>query len=134
MAVLITRREHFSASHRLLNPEFSKEKNLRVYGKCANPHGHNYEVEVTVAGEPDNGTGIIMDFKKLSGIIRKEIIGKVDHRDLNLDVGFLKNILPTAENLSVVFWRILKSKIRNGKLYSVRVYETSGNFAEYRGE
>ena len=132
----LTRKEHFCASHVLSNPKFSEKENFEIYGKCANPHGHghNYEIEVTVAGEPDKDTGMILDLKKLSEIIEKEIIDKVDHKHLNIDVGFLKGVLPTAENLAMVFWKILKPKIEAGKLYSIKVSETTNNFAEYRGE
>lgn len=134
--VYLTRREHFCASHRLFNPKFSEKKNLATYGKCAYPngHGHNYEIEVTVAGEPDPETGMILDLKKLSEIVDREILSKVDHRHLNLDVTFLEGIIPTAENLAVEFWNILAPKIRHGRLHSLRVYETPNNYAEYRGK
>jgi 6-pyruvoyltetrahydropterin/6-carboxytetrahydropterin synthase len=134
--IYLTRKEHFCASHVLSNPKFSEKQNFEIYGKCANPHGHghNYEIEVTVAGKPDKDTGMILDLKKLSEIIEKEIIDKVDHKHLNIDVDFLKGILPTAENLAMAFWKILKPKIESGKLYSIKVSETTNNFAEYRGE
>jgi 6-pyruvoyltetrahydropterin/6-carboxytetrahydropterin synthase len=134
--VYLTRREHFCSSHRLFNPEYSEEMNLEIYGKCAwpNGHGHNYELEVTVSGEPDPGTGMIMDLKKLADIMDAEIVDKVDHKHLNHDVPFLKDVIPTAENLAIVFWNILEKKISAGVLYAVRVYETPNNFAEYRGE
>ena len=133
--VYLTRKEHFCASHRLFNPKYSEEKNLEVYGKCAYPngHGHNYEIEVTVSGEPEKDTGMILDLKKLSDIIEAEILTKVDHRHLNFDVDFLNGIIPTAENLAIVFWRILCPKITSGKLFSIKVYETPGNYAEYKG-
>ena len=134
--IYLTRKEHFCASHVLSNPKFSEKENFEIYGKCANPHGHghNYEIEVTVAGEPDKDTGMILDLKKLSEIIEREIIDKVDHKHLNIEVDFLKGILPTAENLAIAFWKILKPKIEAGKLYSIKVSETTNNFAEYRGE
>lgn len=133
--VYLTRKEHFCASHRLFNPKFSEEKNLELYGKCAyvNGHGHNYEIEVSVAGEPDPDTGMILDLKKLADIIEEEILVHVDHKHLNFDVEFLHGIIPTAENLAEVFWRILAPRISAGKLYSIKVYETPNNFAEYRG-
>lgn len=133
--VYLTRIEHFSASHRLYNPKFSEKENLEIYGKCAYPsgHGHNYDLEVTICGEPDQDTGMIMDLKKLADIMDAEIVKKVDHKHLNFDVDFLKGIIPTAENLAVVFWNILAPKIQAGRLYSVKVYETPNNFAEYRG-
>jgi len=134
--IYLTRREHFCASHRLFNPKFSEEKNLEVYGKCAwpNGHGHNYELEVTISGAPDEETGMIMDLKKIADIMDEEIVEKVDHKHLNHDVPFLKGVIPTAENLALVFWKILERKIRGGKLHAVRVYETPNNYAEYRGE
>lgn len=132
--VYLTRKEHFCASHRLFNPQYSEARNFEVYGKCASPngHGHNYEIEVTVAGEPDRETGMILDLKRLSDIVDAEILSKVDHKHLNFDVDFLNGIIPTAENLAAVFWRILCPKITAGRLYSIRVYETPNNFAEYR--
>ena len=133
--VYLTRKEHFCASHRLFNSKFSDQKNLELYGKCAYPngHGHNYEIEVTVAGEPAGETGMIMDLKKLSDIIEKEILSKVDHKHLNFDVDFLQGIIPTAENIAIAFWNILRQSITAGTLYSIKVYETPDNFAEYRG-
>lgn len=133
--VYLTRREHFSASHRLYNPKFSENENLDIYGKCAyvNGHGHNYEIEVTVVGDPDKDTGMIIDLKKLSDLIRAEIVEKVDHKHLNFDVDFLKGVIPTAENIAVAFWSILNPTIRHGKLHSVKVYETPNNYAEYKG-
>ncbi len=133
--VYLSRKEYFCASHRLFNPKFSQEENLKIYGKCAyaNGHGHNYELEVTVIGDPDPDTGMILDLKILSDIIKKEITDKVDHRHLNIDIDFLQGIIPTAENLAIVFWNMLAPKITPGKLYSIRVSETPNNFAEYRG-
>jgi len=134
--IYLTRREHFCASHILSNPKFSEKENFEIYGKCASPngHGHNYEIEVTVAGMPDPSTGMVLDLKKLSEIIDVEILEKVDHKNLNLDVDFLEGIIPTAENLAVVFWNILKTKLPAGKLHSIKIYETPTNYAEYRGE
>ena len=134
--IYLTRREHFCASHVLSNPKFSATENFEIYGKCASPngHGHNYELEVTVAGTPNPDTGMILDLKKLSEIIDREILEKVDHKHLNIDVDFLKGIIPTAENLAIIFWNILQPKLPAGKLYSIKVYETPNNYAEYRGE
>ncbi|MEK7264016.1 MAG: 6-carboxytetrahydropterin synthase [Bacteroidota bacterium] len=133
--VYLTRKEQFAASHRLFNPSFSNEKNFEVFGKCANPngHGHNYEIEVTLVGMPDPETGMIMDLKKLSDLIEKELLGKVDHKHLNMDVDFLREIIPTAENLAVKFWNILEPKIPAGKLYSIKLAESGNNIVEYRG-
>ena len=132
----VIRREVFCASHLLWNREFSDAKNVEVYDKCANPngHGHNYVLEVTVAGEIKPGTGYMIDFKKLKQLVRTEIIDKIDHKHLNLDVDFLHNVIPTAENLAVVFWNILDPKITDGKLYAIRLRETENNVVEYRGE
>ncbi len=134
--VYITRKAHFCASHRLYNPEWSDDKNDAVFGKCNNPngHGHNYDLEVTVAGSLPPETGMVMDLKKLADIIEEEIVEKVDHKHLNLDVDFLRGIIPTAENMAIVFWKILERKITEGKLYSIKVYESENNFVEYRGE
>jgi 6-pyruvoyltetrahydropterin/6-carboxytetrahydropterin synthase len=134
--VYVTRKAEFSAAHRLFNPEFSDEQNAAIFDKCNNPsgHGHNYTIEVTVAGDPDQETGYVMDLKKLHRLMEKEILEKVDHKHLNYDVEFLKGIIPTAENLAISFWKILRPKITEGRLYSVRVYESEKNYVEYRGE
>lgn len=132
----VTRRETFSASHRLHNPAFSDAKNLELFDKCSNPngHGHNYVLEVTVVGEPHKGSGYVVDLKDLKQLIRQEVIEKVDHKHLNHDVDFLKGVIPTAENMARAFWRILHKKIRGGTLYSIRLRETENNSVEYRGE
>jgi 6-pyruvoyltetrahydropterin/6-carboxytetrahydropterin synthase len=134
--VYITRKEQFSASHRLFNSQWNDAKNYEVFGKCANPngHGHNYEIEVTVAGVPPKETGMVMDLKRLSDIINEHIIDRVDHKHLNHDVDFLQGIIPTAENIAVAFWNILSRAISEGKLYSIKLYESDNNFVEYRGE
>ncbi len=132
----VSKRMTFSSSHRLFNPEFSDEKNVAVFDKCNNPngHGHNYTIEVTVAGRPNPETGYVIDLKKLKMIIGKEIISKVDHKHLNHDVDFLSGIIPTAENLTVVFWRILSAAITEGELYRIKLYENENSFVEYHGE
>lgn len=132
----VTRRETFSSAHRLYNPNLSDEENDRLFGKCNNPngHGHNYVLEVVVAGEPDPQTGYVIDLKKLKTIIRENVINKIDHKHLNLDVEFMEDIIPTAENIAVKIWEQLVDKIPSGKLYSVKVYETENNYAEYKGE
>lgn len=133
--IFVTRRETFSASHRLHNENWTDEKNEEVFGKCNNPngHGHNYVLEVTVMGEIDKETGYVIDTKLLKWIIRKNIIEKVDHKHLNLDVDFLKGIIPTAENIAVTFWKQIFDKIPNGKLFSIKIYETENNYFEYKG-
>lgn len=132
----VTRRETFSSAHRLYNPNLSDEENDRLFGKCNNPngHGHNYVLEVVVAGKPDKQTGYVIDLKKLKTIIRENVISKIDHKHLNHDVDFMKGVIPTAENIAVKIWEQLVDKIPSGKLYSVKIYETENNYAEYKGE
>jgi len=132
--VYITRKEHFSASHKLLNPKMSKKKNEEIFGKCNNFHGHNYYLEITLCGEPDIKSGYVFDLKKLSSIISKEILLKVDHKYLN-EVPMFKNIIPTTENMAKVFWEILRPKLKtkNAELYSIKIFETEKNMIEYRG-
>ena len=133
--IFITRRETFSASHRLYNPRLSEAKNLELFDKCANPngHGHNYVLEVTVAGEPQEETGYVIDMKRLKDIIRRELISKVDHKHLNHDVDFLKDVIPTSENIAKAFWNVLKDKLGDARLHSIRLQETENNSVEYRG-
>jgi 6-pyruvoyltetrahydropterin/6-carboxytetrahydropterin synthase len=132
----VTRRVTFSASHRLFNPGLSESENQKLFDKCANKngHGHNYVMEVTVAGEPRKDTGYVVDLKKLKEILQQEIVDKVDHKHLNEDVDCMKGVIPTAENIAKVFWGILESKIPEGKLFSLRLHETENNIVEYRGE
>ena len=132
----LIRKMHFSASHRLFNPEFSDEKNDEVYGLCNNlhGHGHNYEIEVTIKGEPVPDTGMIVDLKILKEIIQREVIDVFDHKHINLDVPCMKDIIPTAENIAAVIWDLLKDKLPNGELYEIKLYETPNNIVVYRGE
>ncbi|MCX6142324.1 MAG: 6-carboxytetrahydropterin synthase [Ignavibacteriales bacterium] len=134
--IYVTRRVTFSASHRLFNPRLSEKENEELFDKCANRngHGHNYVMEVTVAGEPQERTGYVVDLKRLKEILRSEIVDKVDHKHLNEDVDFMKGIIPTAENIAKVFWKILQPKIPDGRLFSIRLHETENNVVEYRGE
>ncbi len=134
--VYITRRETFAAAHRLFKPELSDEENLKLFGKCSNPnwHGHNYTLEVIVAGEVDADTGFIMDLKDLKEIVRKNVISKVDHKNLNLDTDFMKGKITTSENIVIAIWNELEDKITKGKLFSVKLYETENNYFEYKGE
>ena len=134
--VYVTRRETFSASHRLFNPSFSDEKNEEVFDKCNNPngHGHNYELEVTVAGTVEQDTGYVIDLKDLKRIIKESVIAQLDHKHLNHDVPFMKGVIPTAENIAIQIWKVLEPKITRGRLYSVRLRETENNVVEYRGE
>jgi len=134
--VYLTRRETFAAAHRLFKPELSDGENFELFGKCSNPnwHGHNYTLEVTVIGEVDSGTGFVLDIKKLKEIILESVISKVDHKNLNIDTDFMKGIIPTSENITIAIWAQLEDKIKGGKLYSVKLYETENNYFEYKGE
>jgi 6-pyruvoyltetrahydropterin/6-carboxytetrahydropterin synthase len=133
MKVKVTRKEHFNAAHRLFNPEWSDEKNASVFGKCANLnyHGHNYELLVSLTGEPDKATGYVYDLKALSDIIRDNVIRKFDHRNLNLDTEYFKDLNPTAENIAIVIWQILREKIEMKFELKITLYETERNFVEY---
>jgi 6-pyruvoyltetrahydropterin/6-carboxytetrahydropterin synthase len=128
--VLVSRRESFNAAHELRNPELSEADNRRLYGKCANLHGHNYVLEVVVAGAIDPTTGYVLDLKRLSDVISKQIIEDVDHRNLNADVPWLEGLIPTAENLAVAFWDRLATELPDGSLRTVRIWETEKNWAE----
>jgi 6-pyruvoyltetrahydropterin/6-carboxytetrahydropterin synthase len=136
--VYVTRRERFNAAHKMYNPNWTDEKNTEVFGKCANTnwHGHNYEVFVTVKGEPDPETGYCVDLKKVSDILKSNVIEKLDHKNLNLDVDFMKNKLASTENLTMGIWAEIEQDIikLGAELYSVKVYESENNFVEYRGE
>lgn len=135
MAVYVTRKAQFSASHRLFNPDFSEEKNWDVYGHCNNlhGHGHNYHVEVTLRGEPNPQTGMLVDLKWLKQVIYEKIVEPMDHKHLNHDVPFLKGVIPTVENLVKVIWDILDENIPSGLLFAVKLYETENNWAIYFG-
>jgi 6-pyruvoyltetrahydropterin/6-carboxytetrahydropterin synthase len=130
MTVMVGRRESFNAAHQLCDPGLSDDENRRLFGKCANLHGHNYIVEVVVAGKIDQATGYILDLKALSDLIARRIIRDVDHRNLNTDVPWLKGRVPTAENLAQAFWERLRPELPGGLLRSVRVWETDKNWAE----
>lgn len=131
--VAVYRKEHFNAAHRLYNPAWDFEKNNAVFGKCNNPHfhGHNYDLEVKVVGTPHPDTGYVIDLKFLSDIIQQEIIARFDHRNLNLDCPEFAHINPTAENIAIVIYQILRSKIDASLYLQVRLYETKRNFVEY---
>ncbi len=135
----VSRKEHFNAAHKLSNPAWSKEKNLEVFGPCANEnwHGHNYDLIVTVKGVPDPDTGFVVDLKKLSDLIRNEVTDKLDHKNLNLDVDFMMEKMASTENLAVEIWKILAPKVvtlaPKAELYSIRLFETPRNYVEYFG-
>jgi 6-pyruvoyltetrahydropterin/6-carboxytetrahydropterin synthase len=133
----LTRIYDFAASHRLYNPTFSDEQNWEVFRQCNNPngHGHNYELEVTIKGRPDERTGMIMDIVALDQLVQERIIVPVDHKHLNLDVDFFEGVIPTAENIVYVFWQQLAPVIPPPvKLHRLRLYESKNNVAEYCGE
>jgi 6-pyruvoyltetrahydropterin/6-carboxytetrahydropterin synthase len=138
--VYVSRKEHFNAAHKLYNPAWSKDKNTEIFGPCANEnwHGHNFELITTVKGKPDPDTGFVVDLKKLSTLIRQEIIERVDHKNLNVDVDFMRDKLASTENLVIEMWKILEPKIagisKYGKLHSLKLYETPRNYVEYFGE
>jgi 6-pyruvoyltetrahydropterin/6-carboxytetrahydropterin synthase len=130
--VYLTRKIEFSASHVYHNPAFSMDENRRIFGKCNNPHGHghNYTLEVTVAGEPDPVTGMVLDLKELKEILEREVMQRMDHRHLNKEVPELDGQIPTCENIARVIWNLLDAKITQGKLHRVRLYENSDLFAD----
>lgn len=135
--VYLTRLEHFNAAHKLFNPGWSVEKNEQVFGKCANEnwHGHNYELFVTVKGQPGPDTGFVFDVKQLSLLMREHVIEKVDHRNLNMDVDFLKDKMCSTENLAIGIWNELKPHLPAGvQLHAIKLYETPRIYVEYYGE
>ena len=134
--IYITRKVEFCASHRLFNPTYSDEKNAEVFGLCNNPngHGHNYVLEVTVRGDVHPETGMVLELKTLKKLVTDEIIDKVDHKNLNVDVPFLEGVIPTAENLAIHFWEVLKPKLQEAKLHELKLYESPRNFVIYRGK
>lgn len=135
MKVSVYRKEHFNAAHRLTNPNWSDEKNEAVFGKCNNPnfHGHNYELIVQLKGEIDPETGYVYDMKVLSDLIKEHVLIKFDHKNLNLDTDEFRNLNPSAENIAVVVWNILRPKIDRKFELTVRLYETERNYVEYDG-
>ncbi|SHK58011.1 6-pyruvoyl trahydropterin synthase family protein [Hymenobacter psychrotolerans] len=135
MPVTVCRKEHFNAAHRLHNPAWSEEQNQRVFGKCNNPHyhGHNYELTVRLTGEVDPATGYVYDMKRLSDLIKREILDTFDHRNLNLDTEEFRHLNPTAENIAVVIWNRLRPHLAAQLALSVTLYETERNFVEYHG-
>lgn len=137
--IYVSRKEHFNAAHKLYNPRWTKEKNIEVFGPCANEnwHGHNFEMIVTVKGKPDPDTGFVIDLKKLSTLIKTEILEKVDHKNFNVDVDFMVDKMPSCENIAMEFWKILEVEIRKiskATLHSIKLYETPRNYVEYFGE
>lgn len=135
--IYITRKEHFNAAHKLHRPEWSEEKNAEIFGKCANPnwHGHNYELFVTVKGEPAEETGFVVDLKFLSKLIKERVIDKLDHKNINMDVDFMASKMASTEILTIAIWDQLETEIaaKGCFLHCVKLYETENNFVEYFG-
>lgn len=137
--VYVSRTEHFNAAHRLFNPAWSEERNKEVFGPCANHnwHGHNFELIVTVRGQPDPDTGFVIDLKLLGDIIKREIIEQVDHKNLNLDVEFMRGKMASCEIFVMEIWKLLASAltpVSQARLHQIRLYETPKNFVDYYGE
>ena len=135
--IYLTRRERFSAAHRMFNPELSDAKNMEVYGLCSNPewHGHNYIIYVTVKGEINPDLGYVINLKKLKEIIKREVIDKLDHKNLNTQVDFLQDVLISTENIAISIWNVLMDPVRKegAELHCVKIEETENNFIEYYG-
>ena len=133
--VTITRRLLFNAAHRVHNPALSEAENQRLFGKCNNPnwHGHNYTLDVSVMGPVDERTGYVIDLSVLKGIVEREIISKVDHRNFNLEVDFMQDVIPTTENIIVQMWRVLEPAISPARLTRLVLWETPNNYVEYDG-
>lgn len=135
MQVTVSRKAHFNAAHRLHNPEWSEKVNDDVFGKCNNEyyHGHNYELIVSVTGEVNPKTGYVVDMKWLADLIKEKVEDKLDHKNLNVQVEEFKTLIPTAENIAIVIWNILRGDIENNLKLKVTLYETPRNFVEYSG-
>ncbi|WP_210518483.1 6-pyruvoyl trahydropterin synthase family protein [Hymenobacter terricola] len=136
--IYVSRQEHFNAAHKLHNPKWSDERNREVFGPCANSnwHGHNYDLIVTVKGQPDPETGFVVDLKALSDLLREHVTDQVDHKNLNLDVPFMAGQMASTENLAIAFWQIIERElpaITQAQLHCVKLYETPRNFVEYYG-
>lgn len=131
--VAVYRKEHFNAAHRLNNPNWDEATNKAIFGKCNNPHfhGHNYELIVKITGVPDPETGYVIDLKKLSDLIEENVLEKFDHRNLNEDCAEFKNLNPTAENIAIVIYGLLRNKLNESLEIQIRLYETERNFVEY---
>lgn len=134
--IYLTRRAEFSAAHYYHNPDFSAEENRRIFGKCNNPHGHghNYTLEVTVAGEVDRTTGMVLDLKDLKALLEREVLQLMDHKFLNKEVESFATKIPTTENIAVEIWNLLAPKLSAGKLHRIRLYETADLYVDYYGD
>lgn len=134
--VYVTRVVRFNAAHRLHNPAKSDDWNRETFGKCNSPHyhGHNYRLEVTVAGEPDPETGYVLDLSALRRLLEEHVVEPLDHKNMNLEVDFLEGVIPSSENVAVAIWHRIADRLPAGRLVSVRLWETEHNVVEYRGE
>jgi len=135
MKVTVSRKAHFNAAHRLFVKSWSDEKNFKVFGKCNNPnfHGHNYEIIVNVKGDVDPLTGMVIDLKHLKDIIKEDVEDLLDHKNLNIEIKYFEEVVPTAENICIFIWNILRNKIDSDKDISVTLFETPRNYVEYSG-
>lgn len=133
--VTVTRRLSFNAAHRVHNPELSERENQELFGPCNNPnwHGHNYRLDVSVTGEVDSRTGYVIDLKRLRDVVEEQLVAHMDHKNLNLDVDFMRGINPTTENIVVACWRILEPVVKPGQLTRLRLWETDNNYVDYEG-
>jgi 6-pyruvoyltetrahydropterin/6-carboxytetrahydropterin synthase len=134
--VTVTRRLHFNAAHRVHNPALSDEENNRLFGKCNNPnwHGHNYILDVSITGEPNPKTGYVIDLAVLKRIVEREVIDKADHKNFNLEVDFMRDVIPTTENIVVQMWRVIQPAVAPARLTRLVLWETPNNYVEYSGE
>lgn len=134
--VTVTRRLTFNAAHRLHNPALSEEENARLFGKCNSPnwHGHNYRLDVSVSGEIDERSGYVMDLKLLRDLVEELVVEPMDHRNLNVDVEFMRGVIPTAENIVVACWRVLAPAVQPARLARLTLWETDNNYVEYEGQ
>lgn len=133
--VTVTRRLHFNAAHRVHNPALSDEENQRLFGKCNNPnwHGHNYVLEVSVRGPVEERTGYVMDLARLRDLVTREVVSRVDHRNMNIDVDFMQGVIPTTENIAIACWRLIAPLVAPATLVCVRLSESENNWVEYDG-
>ena len=133
--VTVTRRLYFNAAHRVHNPALSDAENRQLFGKCNNPnwHGHNYTLDVSVTGPVDERTGYVIDLAILKQIVQREVVDKADHRNFNLEVDFMRDVIPTTENIVVAMWRVLEPRVSPGRLSRLVLWETPNNYVEYDG-
>jgi 6-pyruvoyltetrahydropterin/6-carboxytetrahydropterin synthase len=134
--VFVTRRLTFNAAHRVYNPQLTDQENDEIFGKCNNPnwHGHNYVLEITVSGPVDPRTGYVIDLARVKAIVQQEVVELIDHRNINVEVEFMKGVIPTTENIAVACWRVLRGKFAPGTLHRIKLWETENHYVEYYGD